>query len=401
MAERAAAQGAELSGPAGAALLERCGEDPYLLENEVDKLSAAAGYRTITPALVAEMGVVSLEADVFEMVRLVTARSTAAACKKLHILLRLEQEPIAITAALIGSYVDLYRVKLGQQAQEELQAPSLRTLATRAATTGSNASAQTAAGLHPAAAESLPGHPAGSGQKPEGPAGQPADPAGDGPVPSGDGRGAADERARAHPHQPGAGGGGQVRRGPPGPPDRRHDPAHRGLCHLFGQEAAALLKELAAQNGLILLTDSDRAGFQIRTYITNLVGAEHVAQAYVPALPGKERRKAAPGKEGLLGWRGCRTRSSAGACWTPSAPRPAPPRALAAAAGRPVTYGDLYDWGLSGTAGAAERKYRLLAALGLPPRLSKKEMLEVFNRLYTLNSWTGWCGAVENQEALQ
>ena len=122
MAERAAAQGAELSGPAGAALLERCGEDPYLLENEVDKLSAAAGYRTITPALVAEMGVVSLEADVFEMVRLVTARSTAAACKKLHILLRLGQEPIAITAALIGSYVDLYRVKLGQQHKKSYSA---------------------------------------------------------------------------------------------------------------------------------------------------------------------------------------------------------------------------------------------------------------------------------------
>ena len=122
MAERAAAQEAELSSPAGAALLERCGEDPYLLENEVDKLSAAAGYRTITPALVAEMGVVSLEADVFEMVRLVTARSTAAACKKLHILLRLGQEPIAITAALIGSYVDLYRVKLGQQHKKSYSA---------------------------------------------------------------------------------------------------------------------------------------------------------------------------------------------------------------------------------------------------------------------------------------
>ena len=103
MAGRAAAQGAELSGPAGAALLERCGDDPYLLENEVDKLAAAAGYRTITPALVAEMGVVSLEADVFEMVRLITARNAAGACKKLHILLRLGQEPIAITAAMIGS----------------------------------------------------------------------------------------------------------------------------------------------------------------------------------------------------------------------------------------------------------------------------------------------------------
>ena len=113
--DRAAALGTELTGQGAAALLDRCGEDPYLLENEVDKLAAGSGYRTITPALVAEMGVVSLEADVFEMVRMVTARNAAAACKKLQVLLRLQQEPIAITAAMIGSYVDLYRVKLGQQ----------------------------------------------------------------------------------------------------------------------------------------------------------------------------------------------------------------------------------------------------------------------------------------------
>ena len=77
-----------------------------------------------------------------------------------------------------------------------------------------------------------------------------------------------------------------------------------GFAIFSDRKRQRLLKELAAQNGLILLTDSDRAGFQIRTYITNLVGAEHVAQAYVPALPGKERRKAAPGKEGLLGVEG-------------------------------------------------------------------------------------------------
>ena len=122
VADRAAALGAELTGPAASALLERCGEDPYLLENEVDKLAAAAGYRTITPALVAEMGVVSLEADVFEMVRMATAKNAAAACKKLRVLLRLGQEPIAITAAMIGSYVDLYRVKLGQQAKKSYSA---------------------------------------------------------------------------------------------------------------------------------------------------------------------------------------------------------------------------------------------------------------------------------------
>lgn len=65
-----------------------------------------------------------------------------------------------------------------------------------------------------------------------------------------------------------------------------------------------LLKALAKKNGLILFTDSDAAGFRIRTYITNLVGAEHVVQAYVPAIHGKEKRKPQPGKEGLLGVEG-------------------------------------------------------------------------------------------------
>ena len=154
-----------------------------------------------------------------------------------------------------------------------------------------------------------------------------------------------------------------------------------GFAIFSDKKRQRLLKELAVKNGLLLLTDSDKAGFQIRTYITNLVGAEHVAQAYVPALPGKERRKALPGKEGLLGVEGVPdelVRQSLLDALGPEADQTAPP-----AAGRPITYSDLYDWGLSGTAGAAERKYRLLAALGLPPRLSKKEMLEVFNRLYT------------------
>ena len=154
-----------------------------------------------------------------------------------------------------------------------------------------------------------------------------------------------------------------------------------GFAIFSDKKRQRLLKELAVKNGLLLLTDSDKAGFQIRTYITNLVGAEHVAQAYVPALPGKERRKALPGKEGLLGVEGVPdelVRQSLLDDLGPEAGQTAPP-----AAGRPITYSDLYDWGLSGTAGAAERKYRLLAALGLPPRLSKKEMLEVFNRLYT------------------
>ena len=109
MIDRAKEQKTTLPDGAAAALLERCGEDPFLLENEVDKLCALSGYQTVTAAMVAEMGTVSLEADVFEMIRMITAKNATGACKKLQTLLRLQQEPIAITAAMIGSYVDLYR----------------------------------------------------------------------------------------------------------------------------------------------------------------------------------------------------------------------------------------------------------------------------------------------------
>lgn len=83
------------------------------MENEVDKLCALSGYQTVSTAMVAEMSTVSLDADVFEMIRMITAKNATGACKKLQTLLRLQQEPIAITGAMIGSYVDLYRVKLG------------------------------------------------------------------------------------------------------------------------------------------------------------------------------------------------------------------------------------------------------------------------------------------------
>ncbi len=111
---RAQEQGAQLPQKVAAALIERCGTSLSLLENEVDKVCALAHYQTVTAEMVAEIGTQSLEADVFDMIRMMTAKNTTGACKKLHTLLRLQQEPIAITAALIGSYTDLYRVKAGQ-----------------------------------------------------------------------------------------------------------------------------------------------------------------------------------------------------------------------------------------------------------------------------------------------
>lgn len=145
-----------------------------------------------------------------------------------------------------------------------------------------------------------------------------------------------------------------------------------------------MLKQVAIARGLIILTDSDDAGFRIRHFVTGLVGAEHVLQAYVPAIPGKEARKQAPGKEGLLGVEGIDDALILQGIRT--ALDSAPQQNAAAPSGDPITYTDLYEWGISGTPDSAERRRRLLARLGLPPRLSKRELLQVLNTLYTRES---------------
>ena len=143
-----------------------------------------------------------------------------------------------------------------------------------------------------------------------------------------------------------------------------------------------MLKQLAKKSGLVILTDSDAAGFKIRNFVTNIVGAEHVVQAYTPAQPGKEKRKAEPGKEGLLGVEGIDDAVLYQILQDALAAADGP-AAQAAPAARQITYTDLYEWGLSGTEGAAERKAALLKQLELPPRLSKKAMVQVLNQLHT------------------
>lgn len=145
-----------------------------------------------------------------------------------------------------------------------------------------------------------------------------------------------------------------------------------------------MLKRIAAAQGLIILTDSDAAGFKIRHFVTGLVGAENVLQAYVPAIHGKEARKAEPGKEGLLGVEGVNDELILQGLTTALESRTTCQEQTAQS--RPITYTDLYDWGISGTANSAENRRVLLYRLGLPPRLSKKELLQVLNTLYTYDA---------------
>ena len=143
------------------------------------------------------------------------------------------------------------------------------------------------------------------------------------------------------------------------------------------KELQNMLKRIAAAQGLIILTDSDDAGFRIRHFVTGLVGAEHVLQAYVPAVHGKE---------GLLGVEGIADDLILQGLQTALDSAPAPQTTAQDTDRTAITYTDLYEWGISGTANSADRRRALLARLGLPPRLSKKELLQVLNTLYTWES---------------
>lgn len=105
---------------AEAALLARCGEDQFLLKNEVEKLAALANYSTITKEMVSRLGTVTLDADTFDMVKLLTSGQADKAQQKLKTLLALQNEPIMITGALISNYLDLYRVLLGRRSRRGL-----------------------------------------------------------------------------------------------------------------------------------------------------------------------------------------------------------------------------------------------------------------------------------------
>ncbi len=146
------------------------------------------------------------------------------------------------------------------------------------------------------------------------------------------------------------------------------------------REKLNLLRRLASQRGLIVLTDPDGAGLVIRNYLRGAIPPAQLKHAYIPEVWGKERRKRAPGKEGKLGVEGMSPQVlvqallRAGA--TVEGEQEVPPRGA-------LTPADLFALGLTGTPDAAERRAALLRRLELPSHLSSKALLSVLNALYT------------------
>ena len=138
-----------------------------------------------------------------------------------------------------------------------------------------------------------------------------------------------------------------------------------------------LLRTMAEARGLIVLTDSDGAGFVIRNFIKGCVDPKLVKHAYIPDVAGKERRKAAPSKEGKLGVEGMRPQVLLDALIRAGA--------TIDGADAPDTHGgritkaDMFARGLSGGTGSREKRAALIKKLDLPEKLTADALLDVLN----------------------
>lgn len=143
------------------------------------------------------------------------------------------------------------------------------------------------------------------------------------------------------------------------------------------REQMELLRAVAIRRGLIVLTDSDGAGFVIRNHIKSAIPGRYLKHAYIPDIPGKEKRKISPGKEGKLGVEGMRPEVLLEAlrrCGATFQGEEAPVRSAE------LTKADMMEKGLVGP-GSAARREQVLKKLELPEHLTANGLLEAMNLL--------------------
>ena len=145
------------------------------------------------------------------------------------------------------------------------------------------------------------------------------------------------------------------------------------------KEKQKLIKRLAGEKGIIVLTDSDSAGFMIRNFITSVVGKDKLINVYIPDVYGKEKRKTEAGKEGKLGVEGMSEEilkeafRKAGVFTEESDNEER----------RLITNIDLYEWGFSGRNDSKAKRKELLKKLCLPERMSTSSLVKILNAFVT------------------
>ena len=146
------------------------------------------------------------------------------------------------------------------------------------------------------------------------------------------------------------------------------------------KQQMALLRHVAEKRGLIVFTDADGAGFVIRNHIKSAIPGQYLKHAYIPDVFGKERRKAAPGKEGKLGVEGMKPEillnalRKAGATFESEE---------TVSQRENITKFDMFCMGLSGSPDSKAKRTALLTIMGLPEHMSANALLEALNLLYT------------------
>lgn len=148
--------------------------------------------------------------------------------------------------------------------------------------------------------------------------------------------------------------------------------------HIFkDKEKMELIRHYARTKGLIILTDSDSAGFKIRNYIKGAVGSCNITNVYVPDIFGKERRKTVPSKEGKLGVEGMNEQVLLDAFERAG---------ITASECGSTVKGDidkmlLYELGYSGMPNSAQRRKELLAHLELPELMTCAALADILNTM--------------------
>lgn len=147
----------------------------------------------------------------------------------------------------------------------------------------------------------------------------------------------------------------------------------------------SFIKKLAKERGIIILTDSDHAGFMIRNYISSGVPKEQIKNVYIPDIFGKEKRKDTPSKEGKLGVEGMTKEvilaslEKAGISSTSSV------------CDNPITTVDFYDLGLTGGANSKAKRKAVCKALDLPEFLSTSSLISCINNFMTKEEFFDLC----------
>lgn len=150
------------------------------------------------------------------------------------------------------------------------------------------------------------------------------------------------------------------------------------------KEKLAMLRQLAETRGLVILTDSDSAGFVIRNYLIGTIPSHQIKHAYIPEIEGKERRKSAPSKEGLLGVEGVESEILKQALIKGGVTVGEKNKTVCAG----ITKMHLYEDGLIGVPDSAGRREKLLKQLGYPQKLSTNRLVEVLNATMTYDEYT-------------